>query len=84
MAGTAARALEFKILTAMRTGEVIGALPEEFDMLAQLWTVPAAGVKAKRAHRAPLSSSALGATLCAADLGKCADVRRGEGASSDI
>ncbi|WP_186170062.1 tyrosine-type recombinase/integrase [Burkholderia gladioli] len=59
MAGTAARALEFTILTAMRTGEVIGALPEEFDMLAQLWTVPAARMKAKRAHRVPLSSSAL-------------------------
>ncbi|KWZ47075.1 integrase [Burkholderia savannae] len=59
MVGTAARALEFTILTAMRTGEVIGARHDEFDVDAQLWTVPAERMKAKRAHRVPLSSSAL-------------------------
>ncbi|WP_261547530.1 tyrosine-type recombinase/integrase, partial [Burkholderia multivorans] len=59
MVGTAARALEFTILTAMRTGEVIGALPNEIDMDAQLWTVPAERMKAKRPHRVPLSSSAM-------------------------
>ncbi|MBF4089045.1 site-specific integrase, partial [Burkholderia pseudomallei] len=59
MVGTAARALEFTILTAMRTGEVIGARHDEFDADAQLWTVPAERMKAKRAHRVPLSSSAL-------------------------
>ncbi|MCS6501411.1 integrase arm-type DNA-binding domain-containing protein [Burkholderia thailandensis] len=59
MVGTAARALEFTILTAMRTGEVIGARHDEFDADAQLWTVPAERMKAKRAHRVPLSSVAL-------------------------
>ncbi|VBE82839.1 phage integrase [Burkholderia pseudomallei] len=43
----------------MRTGEVIGARHDEFDADAQLWTVPAERMKAKRAHRVPLSSSAL-------------------------
>lgn len=59
MPGTAARALEFTILTAMRTGEVIGARPDEFDLEAGLWTVPAERMKAKRPHRVPLSSSTL-------------------------
>ncbi|WP_157381167.1 tyrosine-type recombinase/integrase, partial [Burkholderia ubonensis] len=59
MVGTAARALEFTILTAMRTGEVIGAYPDELDMRTQTWTVPADRMKAKRPHRVPLSSSAI-------------------------
>ncbi|RQQ98107.1 DUF4102 domain-containing protein [Burkholderia stagnalis] len=59
MVGTAARALEFTILTAMRTGEVIGAYPDELEMRAQTWTVPADRMKAKRPHRVPLSSSAI-------------------------
>ncbi len=59
MVGTAARALEFAILTAMRTGEVIGARPGEFDLSARLWTVPAERMKAKRPHRVPLSADAL-------------------------
>ena len=59
MTGTAARALEFAILTGMRTGEVIGARPGEFNLPARLWTVPAERMKAKRPHRVPLSSDAL-------------------------
>jgi integrase len=59
--GTAARALEFAILTAARTGEVVGARVEEIDRKEQVWTVPAARMKAGRAHRVPLSRSALAA-----------------------
>jgi integrase len=57
--GTAARALEFLILTAGRTGEVIGARPAEFDLKAGVWTIAAARMKAKREHRVPLSPRAL-------------------------
>jgi integrase len=56
----AARALEFLILTAARTGEVIGARWSEIDLLDKAWTVPAARMKAKREHRVPLSSRAVG------------------------
>jgi integrase len=57
--GTAARALEFAILTAARTGEVIGARWGEMDLLEKTWTVPASRMKAGREHRAPLSERAL-------------------------
>ena len=55
----AARALEFLILTAARTGEVIGARWNEIDLLDKTWTVPAARMKAHREHRVPLSARAL-------------------------
>ncbi|MFJ1253343.1 tyrosine-type recombinase/integrase [Cupriavidus sp. CuC1] len=58
-AGIAALALEFLILTAARTGEVIGARWEEFDLEAKVWTVPAERMKGKREHRVPLSPAAL-------------------------
>jgi integrase len=57
--GVAARALEFTILTAARTGEVIGARWEEIDTSAKLWTVPAGRIKGGREHRVPLSDRAL-------------------------
>jgi integrase len=57
--GTAARALEFTILTAARTGEVIGAAWSEIDFAARLWTVPAERMKAGREHRVPLNEAAL-------------------------
>lgn len=57
--GIAARALEFLILTAARTGEVIGAQWNETDLLDKTWTVPAARTKAHREHRVPLSTRAL-------------------------
>jgi integrase len=56
---TAARALEFLILTAARTGEVIGARWNEIDLLDKTWTVPAARMKAGREHRVPLSAPVL-------------------------
>jgi integrase len=52
---TAARALEFLILTAARSGEVIGAKWSEVDLDRRIWTVPAARMKAGREHRVPLS-----------------------------
>jgi integrase len=55
----AARALEFLILTAARTGEVIGARWGEIDLLDKIWTVPAGRMKARREHRVPLSPRAL-------------------------
>jgi integrase len=57
--GVAARALEFLILTAARTGEVIGARWSEIDLLDKTWTVPATRMKAHRGHRVPLSPSVL-------------------------
>lgn len=51
----AARALEFAILTAARSGEVRLARWEEIDFQKLLWTVPAVRMKAKREHRVPLT-----------------------------
>jgi integrase len=53
-AGVSARALEFAILTAARTGEVIGAIWGEIDMGEKVWTVPAERMKGGRTHRVPL------------------------------
>ncbi len=58
-AGIGASALEFTILTAARTGEVLGAQWGEIDLAAKIWTVPAARMKAGRVHRVPLSEPAL-------------------------
>jgi len=58
-AGVGARALEFTILTAARTSEVIGARWEELDVASATWTVPKERMKAGREHRVPLSASAL-------------------------
>jgi integrase len=55
----AARALEFLILTAARTGEALGARWNEIDIAARTWTVPAVRMKARRAHRVPLSEAAV-------------------------
>lgn len=55
----AALALEFTILTAARTGEVIGAKWEEVDMEKAIWTIPANRMKAGKEHRVPLSARAV-------------------------
>jgi integrase len=57
--GVAPRALEFAILTAARSGEVLGAQWDEVDLQAALWTVPASRMKAGREHRVPLSDRAV-------------------------
>jgi integrase len=56
---TAALALEFAILAAARSGEVLGARWTEFNLVAGVWTVPAPRMKAGREHRVPLSPRAL-------------------------
>jgi integrase len=53
-----AKALEFCILTATRTGEVLGARWYEIDLAANVWTLPADRTKAAREHRVPLSGRA--------------------------
>ncbi|WP_066273116.1 tyrosine-type recombinase/integrase [Hydrogenophaga palleronii] len=57
--GMAARALEFTILTAARSGEARGACWSEMDLDAGIWTVPAERMKAGKEHRVPLSAAAL-------------------------
>lgn len=54
-----ARALEFLILTATRSGEVIGAKWSEIDFEAAQWHIPAARMKGKKAHDVPLSAAAV-------------------------
>ena len=58
-AGTAARGFEFQILTAGRTGEVIGARWEEIDESKALWLIPGSRMKAGREHRVALSRRAI-------------------------
>jgi integrase len=53
---TAALALEFCILTAARSGEVLGLRWSEIDLEKKIWTVPANRMKAGREHRVPLSA----------------------------
>lgn len=57
--GFSARALEFLILTATRTGETLCATWDEIDLDGRLWTVPASRMKAGRQHRVPLSAPAI-------------------------
>ena len=57
--GMGAKALEFAVLTAARSGEVRLATWDEFDLEARVWTVPAERIKAGRLHRVPLSGDAI-------------------------
>ena len=57
--GVAARALEFAVLTAARSGEVLGARWPEVDLDAAVWTVPKRRMKAGREHRVALSPAAM-------------------------
>jgi integrase len=57
--GIAARAVEFAILTAARSGEVRGAKWTEIDLNTGLWVIPANRMKAQKEHRVPLSTAAL-------------------------
>lgn len=52
------KALRLQILCALRPGEAVGARADEFDLHDNVWTVPAARMKAKREHRVPLSKEA--------------------------
>ena len=57
--GLAARALEFTILSASRTGEARFARWSEFDLNAGTWTIPGERMKGDKEHRVPLSDRAL-------------------------
>lgn len=57
--GMGARALEFAILTAARSGEVRGAMWSEIDLKDATWTIPASRMKMKREHRAALNAEAV-------------------------
>lgn len=70
--GTSARALEFAILTACRTGEVLGARWDELNDDMTLWTLPPERMKAKALHRVPLSGPAR------AVLQRMATIREGD------
>jgi integrase len=56
--GVAARALEFTVLTAGRTGEVLCAKWDEIDLGLRMWTIPADRMKSYREHRVPLCDEA--------------------------
>ena len=56
--GFSALGLEFLILTAGRTGEVIGAKWSEFDLEKSIWTIPAERMKVGKEHRVPLAPAA--------------------------
>jgi integrase len=68
----AALALEFCIITAARSGEVLGARWSEIDFDAKVWVVPPARMKAGREHRVPLSHRAV--TI----LAELAEAKRGD------
>jgi integrase len=57
--GSGAKALQFAILTAARTSEVLGATWGEIDTQTSVWTIPAGRMKAGREHRVPLTPAAL-------------------------
>jgi integrase len=57
--GVAARALEFLILTATRSGETRAAVWDEIDFDARMWVIPASRMKAGKEHRVPLSNAAV-------------------------
>jgi integrase len=59
MDGIAPMALEFTILTAARSGEVLGACWPEIDLEGKIWTVPPHRMKGAREHRVPLCRRAV-------------------------
>lgn len=67
---TAALALEFVILTATRTSEVLGATWAEVDLDKAIWTVPASRMKAGKEHRIPLAPRAVEILEAVKPLGK--------------
>lgn len=69
--GMGARALEFTILTACRSGEVRGARWAEFDLDAGIWSIPAERMKAGKGHRVPLSGAALAIVKSQKEMAVC-------------
>jgi integrase len=67
-------ALEFLILTAARTSEVLNARRDELDLKQALWIVPASRMKAGREHRLPLAERSLEIIGTAMRLGGTSDL----------
>ncbi len=80
----AARALEFTILTAARSGEVLGARWGEIDVDRRQWTVPAERMKAGREHRVPLSTRAVAILAEMAEFGTFGSVFPGPKAETAL
>ncbi len=57
--GKVARVIEFVMLTAGRSGEILNATWDEIDQSGRLWTIPASRMKMKNAHEVPLSPRAV-------------------------
>ncbi len=57
--GVSARALEFAILTAARSGEVRGAKWSEIDLEVRIWAIPGERMKAGKEHRVPLANEVI-------------------------
>lgn len=74
----AARALEFTILTASRTSEVLNARWDEFDLDAKVWRIPGTRMKAGKDHRVPLSEAAMAVLTRMAEIRQCAFVFPGQ------
>ncbi len=72
--GMGARALEFAVLTAARSGEVRGATWAEIDLRGAVWTIPAERMKAGKEHRVPLSRQAVALLKSLPRLEGCAYV----------
>jgi integrase len=70
--GIAAAAMEFLILTAARTGEVLGATWEEIDLKKSVWTIAGQRMKSGKEHQVPLSAPAV------AVLGRMRNLSNGE------
>ena len=85
-----AKALEFLILTAARSGEVRGARWREIDLDHAVWTIPATRIKSGREHRTPLGESALAVLREMAQFGSRPDAlvfpsaRSGAAAIGDV
>jgi len=85
--GIGARALEFAMLTAARSGEVRGATWPEIDLQKGIWTVPAERMKARKEHRVPLSPQAIDLLKSLPQIEGCDYVfpsRKNEKAISDM
>jgi integrase len=67
--GVGAKALEFAILTAGRTGEVLGARWDEIDLNAKTWVIAAGRMKGGREHRIPLSPRAIAVVESLKEIG---------------
>jgi integrase len=83
--GVAAAALELLVLTAARTGEIIGARWPEIDTANRVWTVPGDRMKSGREHRVPLSNAAMAVLKRVRDDGEefvFPGARKGQGLSN--